>query len=52
MSSTSQHLTATQIRLKFFDGTSVITYELVSTNQNVDYPNQTVIEVTKTTQAI
>ena len=52
MSSTSQHSTATQIRLKFFDGTSVITYELVSTNQNVDYPNQTVIEVTKTTQAI
>ena len=52
MSSTSQHLTATQIRLKFFDGTSVITYELVSTNQNVDYPNQTVIEVTKTTQVI
>ena len=52
MSSTIQHSTATQIRLKFFDGTSVITYELVSTNQNADYPNQTVIEVTKTTQAI
>ena len=52
MSSTSQHSTATQIRLKFFDGTSVITYELVLSNHNVNYPNQTVIEITKTTQAI
>lgn len=52
MSNVSQYSTATQIRLKFFDGTSVITYELVSTNRNVNYPNLTVIEVTKTTQAI
>ena len=52
MSSSSQYSTATQIRLKFFDGSSIIAYELVLTNQNVDYPNQTVIEVTKTTQAI
>ena len=52
MSSASQHSTATQIRLRFFDGISVISYELISTNQNIDYPNQTVIEVTKTTQAI